>query len=73
MSEKIPANYLTEASYMTDLQIEAHEEAGEDFGVPVIESRCGGVSPRILNTCGICGGPIIRKSGRWIHTTERRK
>lgn len=56
---------------LTDEELERHEEAGEGFHVPAIVHRSGGVSAKLLNTCGICGAQIIPSDmNTWIKVSD---
>jgi hypothetical protein len=56
---------------MTPEQKELHEDAGEEFHVPAIVHRSGGVSADELNICGICGCQItLCAGGYWAEVDD---
>jgi hypothetical protein len=56
---------------MTVDQMYCHEEAEEEFHVPAIVHRTGGVSADELNVCGICGCQIAHPpGGAWVEIDD---
>jgi hypothetical protein len=59
------------ARELTFQETEAHIEAGDKNHAPQIVSRCGGIPPDLLNTCGICGAQIVpSRVDRWIPVSD---
>ncbi len=53
-------------------EVEAHEESGEWFHIPVIVHRdSGGISANLLSCCGICGAQIVPVGEReWVPISD---